>query len=84
MKWWNCIIENGSKTMDAQNICSIYAIDYVPRIAYITSAETSTAILGISIFIVFGTRVDLWSEWKLYFIKKFGESPSSSNREMTL
>ena len=72
LEWSYCILNNGMKSMNAQNECSVLSKDHIPSIAYMTFAEFSTAILGISIFIIFGTSIDLWSEWKLYFIKKFG------------
>ncbi|CAI2179672.1 3167_t:CDS:2 [Funneliformis geosporum] len=78
IKWLNCIIENGTKN-DAQNICSVYAVDHVPSVAYLATAESLTALLGVSIFIVFGTSVGLWSEWKLYFMKKLGAFETFSN-----
>ncbi|RIA85834.1 hypothetical protein C1645_879044 [Glomus cerebriforme] len=71
LAWLNCIYENGIKNVNAQNICSSYAIDHIPNIAYLIIAETLTSILGLSIFIIFGTSIDLWSEWKLYFFNKF-------------
>lgn len=70
-EWLTCIFENGMNGMSAQNKCSFIAKDHIPSIAYLTTAELSTATLGISIFFIFGTSIDLWSEWKLYFIKKF-------------
>jgi hypothetical protein len=57
--------------MNAQNICSSHAIDYIPKISHLAVAESATATLGISIFIIFGTSVDLWAEWRYYFIRKF-------------
>src|SRR3954447_13109887 len=79
LTWLNCILENGKKSIHAQNICSIHAIDHIPNIVYLTFAESLTAILGICIFIVFGTSIDLWSEWKLYFTKKFSNYNTNNN-----
>jgi hypothetical protein len=67
----NCIYENGLKSKNAQNICSSYAIDNLPKISHLAVAESATATLGICVFIIFGTSVDLWTEWKLYFVRKF-------------
>ncbi|CAG8440988.1 11967_t:CDS:2 [Funneliformis mosseae] len=77
--WLKCIIENGTKSKNAQNICSVYSINYVPNVAYLATAESLTALLGVSIFIVFGTSVGLWSEWKLFLMNKFGASETLSN-----
>jgi len=71
LNWLKCIFENGMKSKDAQNICSSYAIDNLPKLSHLVVAETSTATLGIIIFIIFGTSVDLWTEWRLYIINKF-------------
>src|SRR5688572_26130547 len=79
LTWWNCIFENGVKSIHAQNICSIHAKGHVPNIFYLISAELSTATLGIWIFIVFGTSTDLWTEWKSYFNGKFGSESNIDN-----
>ncbi|CAB4377390.1 unnamed protein product [Rhizophagus irregularis] len=71
LNWLNCIYENGMKSKNAQNICSSYAIDNLPKISHLAVAESGTATLGICVFIIFGTSVDLWTEWKLYFVRKF-------------
>src|SRR5947209_8480151 len=83
LTWLGCIFENGMKNMNAQNICSVHARDHIPNIVYLTFAEVLTASLGISIFIIFGTSIDLWSEWKLYFHKKFGGVSKSSDGKVT-
>jgi hypothetical protein len=71
------------KGMSAQNKCSSRAIGHIPRIVFLASAELSTAILGISIFFIFGTSIDLWSEWRLYFTKKFGSVSKRSEGQST-
>src|ERR1044072_7828746 len=71
-EWLSCIIENATNGEYAQNICSVHTKDFVPNVAYLATAECLLASLGICVFIVFGTSVNLWSEWRFYITKKFG------------
>ncbi|GBB86787.1 hypothetical protein RclHR1_01320022 [Rhizophagus clarus] len=84
LNWLECIFINGMKGMNAQNICSSHAIGNVPKLSHLVVAESATATLGICIFIIFGTSVDLWTEWKLYFINKFSSVSSRNSSESTL
>ncbi|CAG8594910.1 5353_t:CDS:2, partial [Acaulospora colombiana] len=68
IEWINCILNNNS-----QDYCySTISKYYVPSIKLMWVAESLTAILGINTFVVFGTNINLWNEWKAWFRNRYG------------
>ncbi|CAG8646468.1 16545_t:CDS:2 [Acaulospora morrowiae] len=74
-KWFLCVmtVSNTNSTINAQDYCySTVSSNYVPSILFICVAESLTAILGLSIFVVFGTSINLWNEWRAWFRGRYG------------
>ncbi|CAG8601259.1 250_t:CDS:2 [Acaulospora morrowiae] len=74
-KWFLCVmtVSNTNSTINAQDYCySTVSSNYVPSILFICLAESLTAILGLSIFVVFGTSINLWNEWRAWFRGRYG------------
>nr|CAG8449496.1 4728_t:CDS:2 [Entrophospora candida] len=73
-EWLACILEG-----NGQNMCSKISVPHIPRVTLMIISESFTATLGISVFLVFGTSINLWAEWKVYFINRFGELSVDNN-----
>ncbi|CAG8444635.1 8275_t:CDS:2 [Diversispora eburnea] len=66
-QWKSCLITANSLSINAQNYCSSISTPHVPSLSLIIIAEFLTAILGISIFIIFGSSINFWNEWRFWF-----------------
>lgn len=70
-QWKSCIINASLSAINAQDYCYSVSKPHLPNVSLIITAEFSTSILGISIFIIFGTSINFWNEWKIWFQNRF-------------
>ncbi|RHZ46304.1 hypothetical protein Glove_627g42 [Diversispora epigaea] len=86
-QWKSCLINASALPINAQNRCSSISMPHVPSISLIVVAEFLTSILGISIFIIFGSSINFWNEWRFWFqnnrIGHLFEKPSQSQSHQT-
>ncbi|KAG0237642.1 hypothetical protein BGW42_000470 [Actinomortierella wolfii] len=63
----------------AQRSCIAVAKDNVPQFWKLCLSDAAPAVFGICIFFIFGSKYELWQDWKRFFLEKVLRRDSLSN-----